>query len=65
MHKRSLLNVVYFYLLILLCMEHSKINADLRSWLAMEVIYVILPSLQLGEDGAWAEEVSDLLVVME
>ena len=46
-------------------MEHSKINADLRSWLAMEVIYVILPSLQLGEDGAWAEEVSDLLVVME
>lgn len=27
--------------------------------------FVILPSLQLGEVGAWAEEVSDLLVVME
>lgn len=38
---------------------------QLRSWLAMKFIRVILPSLQLGEIGVGAEEVSDLFVVME
>lgn len=45
-------------------MECSKVNKDLKSWLAMDVIYVILDSLQLQESGAGAGEVSDLLGVM-
>lgn len=48
----------------MLCMECSKVNKDLKSWLAMDVIYVILDSLQLQESGAGAGEVSDLLGVM-
>lgn len=38
---------------------------QLRSWLAMKCICVILPSLQLGEIGVGAEKVSDLFVVIE
>lgn len=47
-------------------MEHSNVNGDLRSWLVMNVVvYVFLPSLQLGDLGVGAEEVSDLFVVKD
>lgn len=49
----------------MLHMEHSEVNKDLKSSLTMDIIYVILPSLQLGEIGIGTGEVSDLLVVMK
>lgn len=49
----------------MLHMEHSEVNKDLKSSLSTDIIYVILPSLKLGEIGVGTGEVSDLLGVMK
>lgn len=49
----------------MLRMEHLKVNIDLKSCWQWTLFMLFLPSLQLGEIGAGAGKVSDLLVVMK